>query len=137
MIMVDSSVWIDYFNGRDTTQTRQLDSLLGIKPIAIGDLILTEVLQGFRSDEDYNTAKSLLTSLTVFDLLGETMALKSADNYRILRKQGVTIRKTADVIIASFCIENNLPLLFADRDFIPFVRHLKLVSVCPIPPESS
>lgn len=137
MIMVDSSVWIDYFNGRDTTQTRQLDSLLGIKPIAIGDLILTEVLQGFKSDEDYNTAKSLLTSLTVFDLLGETMALKSADNYRILRKQGVTIRKTADVIIASFCIENNLPLLFADRDFIPFVRHLKLVSVCPIPPESS
>lgn len=135
--MVDSSVWIDYFNGRDTTQTRQLDSLLGIKPIAIGDLILTEVLQGFKSDEDYNTAKSLLTSLTVFDLLGETMALKSADNYRILRKQGVTIRKTADVIIASFCIENNLPLLFADRDFIPFVRHLKLVSVCPIPPESS
>ena len=135
--MVDSSVWIDYFNGRDTTQTRQLDSLLGIKPIAIGDLILTEVLQGFKSDEDYNTAKSLLTSLTVFDLLGETMALKSADNYRTLRKQGVTIRKTADVIIASFCIENNLPIIFADRDFIPFVRHLKLVSVCPIPPESS
>lgn len=132
MIMVDSSVWIDYFNGRDTAQTTQLDSLLGVKPIAIGDIILTEVLQGFRNDKDYNTAKSLLTSLTIFDLLGEKMALKSVDNYRTLRKQGITIRKTADVIIASFCIENNLPLLFGDRDFIPFVKHLKLVSVCPI-----
>ncbi len=132
MIMVDSSVWIDYFNGRDTPETTQLDSLLGIKPIAIGDIILTEVLQGFRNDKDYNTAKSLLTSLTVFELLGEKMALKSADNYRLLRKQGITIRKTVDVIIASFCIENNLPLLFSDKDFIPFVKYLKLISVCPI-----
>ena len=128
MIMVDSSVWIDYFNGRETTETLQLDSLLGVKPIAIGDIILTEVLQGFRNDEDYKTAKSLLTSLTIFELLGEKMALKSADNYRQLRKQGITIRKTADVIIASFCIENNLPLLFSDQDFLPFVKHLKLVS---------
>ena len=132
MIMVDSSVWIDYFNGCDTAQTTRLDSLLGVKPIAIGDIILTEILQGFRNDLDYNTAKSLLTSLTIFDLLGEKMALKSADNYRILRKQGITIRKTADVIIASFCIENNLPFLFSDKDFIAFVKHLKLVSVCPI-----
>ena len=130
--MVDSSVWIDYFNGRDTPETTKLDSLLGIKPIAIGDIILIEVLQGFRNDEDYNTATGLLTSLTVFELLGEKMALKSADNYRLLRKQGITIRKTADVIIASFCIENNLPLLFSDKDFIPFVKHLKLVSVCLI-----
>ena len=134
MIMVDSSVWIDYFNGRDTPETRQLDSLLGITPIVIGDIILAEVLQGFRNDKDYNTAKSLLTSLTVFDLLGAKMALNSADNYRQLRKQGITIRKTADVIIASYCIENNLPLLFADKDFVPFVKHLKLTSVCPILP---
>ena len=128
MIMVDSSVWIDYFNGRDTPETTQLDSLLGIQPIAIGDIILTEVLQGFRNDEDYQTAKSLLTSLTIFELLGEMMALKSAENYRLLRKQGITIRKTVDVIIASFCIENDLPLLFLDKDFIPFVKYLKLVS---------
>ena len=130
MIVVDSSVWIDYFNGRDTSETTKLDLLLGIEPIAIGDLILTEVLQGFKNDKDYKIAKSLLTSLTIFELLGETMALKSADNYRQLRRQGITIRKTADVIIASFCIENNLPLLFSDRDFIPFVTHLMLVSVC-------
>ena len=126
--MVDSSVWIDYFNGSDTPETIQLDSLLGIKPIAIGDIILTEVLQGFRNDEDYKTAKNLLSSLTILELLGEKMALKSADNYRLLRKQGITIRKTADVIIASFCMENDLPLLFSDKDFIPFVKHLKLVS---------
>ncbi len=132
MIMVDSSVWIDYFNGRDTTQTTELDSLLGVKPIAIGDIILTEVLQGFRNDEDYKIAYGLLMSLTIFELLGEKMALKSADNYRLLRKRGITIRKTTDVIIASFCIENNLPLLFSDKDFFPFVKHLTLVSVCPI-----
>ena len=131
MIIVDSSVWIDYFNGRDTAETIQLDLLLGIKPIAIGDLILTEVLQGFRNDQDYKIAKNLLTSLTILELLGEKIALKSADNYRTLRKQGITIRKTADVIIASFCIENNLPLLFSDKDFIPFVMHLKLLSACP------
>ena len=132
MIMVDSSVWIDYFNGRDTPETAQLDLLLGVEPIAIGDIILTEVLQGFRDDKDYKIAKNLLTSLTIFELLGEKMALKSADNYRQLRKQGITIRKTTDVIIASFCIENNLPLLFSDKDFIPFVKYLKLISAYPI-----
>lgn len=128
MIMVDSSVWIDYFNGHDTRETKQLDRLLGVEPLSIGDLILTEVLQGFRNDKDYEIAKDLLNSLTIFELLGEKMAIKSADNYRRLRKQGITIRKTVDVIIASFCIENNLPLLFSDKDFIPFVQHLKLVS---------
>ena len=129
MIMVDSSVWIDYFNGRDTSEVTKLDLLLGIEPIAIGDLILTEVLQGFKNDKDYETAKKLLSSLTIFELLGEKMALKSADNYRTLRKQGITIRKTADVIIATFCIENNLPLLFSDKDFIPFVQRLNLISL--------
>jgi predicted nucleic acid-binding protein len=132
MIMVDSSVWIDYFNGQNTSQTTQLDFWLGVQPIAIGDIILTEVLQGFRKDEDYQTASSLLTTLTIFELWGEKMAWKSADNYRQLRKQGITIRKTTDVIIASFCIENNLPLLFSDQDFIPFVEQMKLVSACPL-----
>ena len=131
MILVDSSVWIDYFNGYNTTETTELDLLLGVEPIAIGDIILTEVLQGFRSDKDYQIAYRLLTSLTIYDLLGLRMALKSADNYRQLRKKVITIRKTADVIIASFCIENNLPLLFSDKDFIPFVKHLKLISACP------
>lgn len=129
MIIVDSSVWVDYFNGRETPETNKLDNLLGVEPLAIGDLILTEVLQGFRSDGDYQTAKELLTSLTIFEMLGINLAFKSADNYRSLRKCGITIRKTADVIIATFCIENQNSLLFSDKDFLPFVQHLGLLTV--------
>lgn len=126
MIIVDSNVWIDYFNGRDTPETNKLDRLLEIESIGIGDVILTEVLQGFRDDRDYLTAKQVLTSLTVFNMLGAEIAIKSADNFRILRKQGITVRKTNDVIIATFCIENNHSLLFADKDFLPFVNYLSL-----------
>ncbi|MCM8856997.1 MAG: PIN domain nuclease [Candidatus Thiodiazotropha sp.] len=126
MIMVDSSVWIDYFTGADNKQTEILDNTLGQQHVAIGDLILTEVLQGFRHDKDCNTAKSIFEELTLFELLGKEMALKSADNFRALRKKGITIRKTADVIIASFCIDRNIPLLFSDKDFKPFVKHLGL-----------
>jgi predicted nucleic acid-binding protein len=129
MILVDSSVWIDYFNGRDTIQTVKLDELLGVELLGIGDLILTEVLQGFRSDADYRVAKQTLTSLTVFNMLGLEVAIKSADNFRELRKQGITIRKTVDVIIATFCIENRHSLLFSDKDFIPFVNNLGLTAV--------
>jgi predicted nucleic acid-binding protein len=129
MILVDSSVWIDYFNGTDTPQTFKLDSLLGVELLGIGDLILTEVLQGFRSDSDYHIAKKLLTSLTPFSMLGCEAAIKSADNFRTLRKQGITIRKTVDVIIATFCIENGHSLLFSDKDFIPFVEYLGLSAV--------
>lgn len=129
MIVVDSSVWIDYFNGRDTPQASKLDELLGVELIGIGDIILTEVLQGFRIDADYDTAKQLLTSLTVFNMLDIEVAVKSADNFRILRKQGITIRKTIDVIIATFCIENDHALLFSDKDFMPFVEYLGLNAV--------
>lgn len=126
MILVDSSVWIDYFNGRSSPETDFLDEILGVRPIATGDLILTEVLQGFRNDKDYSTARRLLTELAIFELLGTKMAVKSADNYRKLRKKGVTVRKTADVIIASFCLEHDLPLLFSDKDFKPFEEHFGL-----------
>ena len=126
MILVDSSVWVDYFNGRLTRETDHLDSLLGVEPVAIGDLILTEVLQGFRVDSDYESAKELLSSFTLHDLLGAGLAVKTADNYRALRKKGVTVRKTADAIIATFCIERGMPLLYSDRDFDPFVKHLAL-----------
>ncbi len=128
MIFVDSSVWIDFFNGTACAETDKLNEILGLEEIVIGDLILTEVLQGFRSDADYKTAKNVLTSLTVYDLLGKDMAIKSADNFRKLRKKGITIRKTADVIIATFCVENKIPLLFTDKDFTPFVDHLRLKS---------
>lgn len=129
MILVDSSVWIGYFNGDTTPETEILDRLLGEEAIAIGDLILLEVLQGFRSDKGYNSAKKHLAELYQVEMLGINMAIKAAENYRKLRKKGVTIRKTADVIIASYCIENKMPLLFSDRDFLPFVEHLKLRSV--------
>ncbi|MBW9266147.1 MAG: PIN domain nuclease [Candidatus Thiodiazotropha sp. (ex. Lucinisca nassula)] len=126
MIVVDSSVWIDYFSGTDTSQAEKLDRTLGIKPVAIGDLILTEVLQGFRHDKDYKTARKIFDDVTIFDMFGMQMAIKSAENFRALRKKGITIRKTADVIIATFCIEQKLPLLFSDKDFKPFVKHLGL-----------
>ncbi len=126
MVLVDSSVWIDYFNGKETPATNQLDSLLGIEPVSIGDLILTEVLQGFRKDSEYETAKDLLTALKIYKILGIKMAILAADNYRTLRKKGVTVRKTADTLIATFCIEQNIPLLFSDKDFNPFVKHLGL-----------
>lgn len=126
MILVDSSVWIDYFNGTETLATKKLDNLLGVQPVCIGDLILAEVLQGFRSDSDYQTAKTLLCSLPVHAMLGVTLSLKSAENFRNLRKQGITIRKTIDTIIATYCIENELPLLHSDKDFQPFQQFLGL-----------
>lgn len=129
MILVDSSVWIDYFTGVDNRQTDTLNNTLGAQPVAVGDLILTEVLQGFRSGKDYKTAKALFDDVTVFAMLGREMAVRSADNFRALRKKGIAIRKTADVIIASFCIAHDLPLLFSDKDFKPIVKHLGLIEV--------
>ena len=129
MIFVDSSVWIDYFNGKVTEQTNLLNSLLGREPVIIGDLILTEVLQGFREDEDLNRAIRLFDCLLFRPMLGRDLAIKSAENYRRLRRKGVTVTKTIDVMIATFCIENNLPLLHSDKHFEPMVRHLKLETI--------
>lgn len=129
MIFVDSSVWIDYFNGRTTRQTDLLDSLLGEEPIVVGDLVLTEVLQGFRDDRDFNRAKGLFECLLFRPMLGKELALRSAENYRHLRAKGITVAKTIDVMIATFCIENDLPLLHSDKDFEPMARHLKLETV--------
>ncbi len=128
MIFVDSSVWIDYFNGNQALEAEKLDSILGSSPICIGDIVLTEVLQGFRSDKSFNTAKNLLNTLNVVNVLDTSIALKSANNFRTLRKKGITVRKTIDVIIATYCIENSIPLLHSDKDFIPFQKHLNLLT---------
>lgn len=128
MIVVDSSVWIDFFCGQVTPQTERLDSLLSSEPLAVGDLILAEVLQGFSSEKDFNQARRLMTALDVITLGGQDIALQAARNYRVLRAQGVTIRKTIDTIIATRCIEDDLLLLYSDRDFDPFVEHLGLRS---------
>ena len=126
MILVDSSVWIDYFNGTATPQGDKLDGLLGREPLAIGDLILTEVLQGFDDDRDFVKARRLLTSFTIIQIAGPEIATAAAQNFRYLRKRGVTVRKTIDTLIATRCIESGYDLLHSDRDFEPFVRHFGL-----------
>lgn len=127
MILVDSSVWIDYFRGTASQECDQLDALLGSEPVAIGDLMLAEVLQGFARERDFERARELLRSLEPIDIGGHAVAEQSARNFRALRAKGVTVRKTIDTLIATHCIMAGLPLLFSDRDFGPFVEHLGLI----------
>lgn len=131
MILVDSSVWIDYFRGIGTPQSALLDGLLGRELLAVGDLILTEVLQGFQKDRDFQHAKQLLTSFKVINIGDKEIALQAARNFRILRNHGVTARKTIDTLIATRCIKDGLVLLHSDKDFAPFVTHLGLRVACP------
>jgi len=129
VIFVDSSVLIDYFNNANTWHVDALDDMLGKEIIVLGDYILAEVLQGFRSDKDYGKAKSILQTFPCYEICGEAIALKSAENFRTLRKKGFTIRKTIDVVIATFCIEHRFTLLHNDKDFLPFEKFLGLTSV--------
>ncbi len=129
MTLVDSSVWIDYFNGRKTAKTDWLDSALGDEQIIMGDLILAEVLQGFQNDNDFKTAKKLLLIFPFMEMVGQELAIKSALNYRFLRKNGVTVRKTIDVMIGTFCIHYHVSLLHDDRDFDPIENLLKLRTI--------
>ena len=128
MILVDSSVWIDYLNGRPNDETDLLDRLLGTEPVAIGDLILTEVLQGIGKDTDYVRTRDMFYTLDFVSIGGEVVALEAARNYRRLRNQGITVRKTIDTLIATRCIVDDISLLFTDRDFQPFVDRLSLRS---------
>lgn len=129
MVLVDSSVWINYFNGNTTWQTEILDQMLLQIPLFTGDLILTEVLQGFRKDDEYNKAKEIMSILSCKQMVGYELAIKSAENYRKLRKKGITVSKTIDVIIGTFCINKNIPLLHDDKNFEPMVEHLSLKSI--------
>jgi predicted nucleic acid-binding protein len=126
MIVVDTSVWIDYFNDRPTPEAAHLDSLLALEPLVVGDLILAEVLQGFRSDLDFRRALKLLSALEFQAMVGREIAVDSARNYRRLRARGVSVRKTIDVMIGTFCIRSGHQLLHADRDFDPMERYLGL-----------
>ena len=125
----DSSVWIEYFNGLDNPHTEKLDSLLGSELLAVGDLMLVEVLQGFRADKAFEEARRLMTSLEVVEMGGRDVVVQAARWYRQLRALGVTIRKTIDTVIAARCIVDGHDLLFTDRDFDPFVKHLGLKAV--------
>lgn len=126
MILVDSSVWIDYFRGVKNVKTSALDQRLGFEPLAIGDLILTEVLQGFVSEADFKNARALFESLEIITLGGPEIAIQAAKNFRTLRAKGVTIRKTIDTVIATRCIVDGFMLLHNDRDFEPFEKYLGL-----------
>jgi len=126
MILVDSSVLIDYFNGINNWHTDELNALLGNELVITGDYILAEVLQGFRNDNDYKVAKEIMQSFPCFNICNEELAIKSADNFRYLRTKGITIRKTVDLIIGTFCIENDIELLHKDKDFEPMGKYLNL-----------
>jgi predicted nucleic acid-binding protein len=126
VIAVDSSVWIDYFNGVTSPEVERLDQTIGVDLIVIGDLVLTQVLQGFRSDANFAAARSALEAFDVVPMLGHEQAIRAAQNYRTLRGRGVTVRKIINMIIGTFCIERGLPLLVSDRDFQPLVDHLGL-----------
>lgn len=131
MLLVDSTVWIDYFNGANTSQAEFLNRVLDRFPILVGDLILAEVLQGFRSDKDFEAALRALAKFTQAQMVTPAMAMQSARNYRLLRQRGVTVRKTIDCLIATYCIENDHELLHNDRDFDGFEQHLGLLVVHP------
>ena len=126
MILVDSSVWIDYFRGTTTPQVEMFDALLGSEPLVVGDLIMAEVLQGFQSDRDFNQAKHLLMSFEIVNIVDPKIAIQAARNFRTLRALGITVRKTIDTLIATHCIQHGLILLHSDKDFEPFSSHLGL-----------
>lgn len=128
MTVVDSSVWIDYFRGHSTPEVERLDELVGAVPLISGDLIIAEVLQGVGDEGEFKLVQMRLTSLIVVRLGGLVVAVESARNFRKLRSLGITVRKTIDNIIATYCILNGHDLLYSDRDFDPFVRHLGLRS---------
>jgi predicted nucleic acid-binding protein len=124
--LVDSSVWIDYFNGRPTPQVDILRRLLQTDVVGIGDLMLAEVLQGFTDDDDFRRARDALSECEVHNIVSQEIAVKAAENYRTLRHKGITVRKTIDCLIATYAIENRHRLLHSDHDFDPFEQHLGL-----------
>ena len=126
MIVVDTSVWIDYFNGVPTPQAGLLDALLSERVLAVGDLILAELLQGFTTELDAKRALSLLDPLEFLEMAGRDVAIQSAANYRGLRRRGVTVRKTMDMLIGTYCLMHDHEILHNDRDFDVLAKHLGL-----------
>lgn len=131
MLLVDSSVWIDYFNGVKNAQTDYLDRVVDQVPILVGDLILAEVLQGFRKDSEFRQARDLLLRFSSAEMMNREIAVKSAQNFRYLRKKGITVRKTIGSLLATFCIEYGHELLHADHDFDGYEQHLGLRVIHP------
>jgi predicted nucleic acid-binding protein len=126
VILVDTSVWIDYFNGVENKQTESLDRILSEQSVLVGDIILTEILRGFDSDKEIRLAKQALEPLDCVHLGGKSLAIKAASNFRFLRSKGITIRKTVDMLIGSWCIEHEVELLHNDKDFDQIATQLPL-----------
>lgn len=129
MIVVDSSVWIDFLNGRNAPHVRRLRMLLGDEEVIVGDLMLCEVLQGLDSERASQEIEALLRRFDIVSMAGDAIAVAAARNFRSLRRRGITVRKTIDLLIGTWCIENRMPLLHNDGDFRPMARHLGLVEV--------
>jgi predicted nucleic acid-binding protein len=129
LIVVDSSVWIDFLNGRAAPHVRRLRAILGAEEIVVGDLMLCEVLQGLDSEQSAQEVESLLRRFEIASMAGEAIAIAAARNFRSLRRRGITVRKTIDLLIGTWCIEHRHPLLHNDSDFRPMTRHLGLIEV--------
>ena len=133
MIVVDSSVWIDFLNGRNAPHVRRLRASLGTDEVIVGDLMLCEVLQGLDSEQVAQEVEALLRRFEIVPMAGDAIAVAAAGNFRSLRKRGITVRKTIDLLIGTWCIENRRPLLHNDGDFHPMARYLGLVEL-PVTP---
>ena len=129
MIVVDSSVWIDFLKGRSAPHVARLRALLGTSEIIVGDLMLCEVLQGLEDERAAREVESLLRRFEIVPMAGDGIAIKAARNFRLLRGRGITVRKTIDLLIGTWCIEHRRPLLHNDSDFRPMARHLGMVEV--------
>lgn len=127
MILVDSSVWIDLLRNKQTPETARLEQLLREVQVAVGDLMLAEVLQGIRSDRHFEEAHRMFGAFPALTISGPEVAVEATRNYRRLRAKGITPRKTIGTLIATRCIMDGHALLFSDRHFAPFVEHLGLV----------
>jgi predicted nucleic acid-binding protein len=129
VIVVDTRVWIDFLNGRNAAHVRKLRSVLGTDEVVVGDLMLCEVLQGLGSERSARQVEALLRRFQIVPMAGDAVAVLAARNFRSLRRLGITISKTIDLIIGTWCIENRVALLHNDRDFHPMARHLGLIEV--------
>jgi len=127
LIVVDSSVWIDFLNGRNAPHVRRLRAVLGTDEVIVGDLMLCEVLQGVRGERAAREVEALLQRFEIVPMAGDSIAVAAARNFRSLRRRGITVRKTIDLLIGSWCVENRRPLLHNDSDFRPMARHLGLI----------
>ncbi len=133
MIVVDSSVWIDFLNGRNAPHVRRLRAALGTDEVMVGDLMLCEVLQGLDSERAAQEIEALLRRFEIVPMAGDAIAVAAARNFRSLRRRGITVRKTIDLLIGTWCIENRRPLLHNDSDFHPMARYLGLIEL-PVTP---